>query len=124
MIAALADAKPAPAAAAAAGATGFSTGVWSITGDIRGYPLKDLCNLTVQANKIAGTCAAEGKTYDVTGTVDGESATFSHGGEYNGDALTLTYTGKLAADGSLTGSVDVDPMNASGTFSATKGEQK
>jgi hypothetical protein len=128
LIAALVDQKPAvtpaPAPAASSGTRPFTAGDWTITGDIQGYPLKDECAFAVQGSKITGTCKAQGKVYDVTGTIDGDKASFNHGGEYNGDALTLTYFGVMAADGSLSGAVNVDPMNASGTFTARKGDAK
>jgi para-nitrobenzyl esterase len=126
LIVALATQQPAPASApaAASGSHPFTAGDWTIAGDIQGYPLSDVCTLTVQGNKISGTCRSQGKFYDVTGTIDGEKVTFNHAGEYNGDALTLTYFGVMAADGSFSGAVNVDPMNASGTYTAKKGEAK
>ena len=87
-----------------------------------GYPLKETCNLIVQDNSLTGSCKGEGKAYEVTGAIEGAKIIFRHGGEYNGTALTDTYRGTLADDGVLRGSVDVDPLNASGTFTAKKTE--
>jgi len=126
LIAALAAQRPVPASAPASssGARAIGTGNWTITGDIQGYPLNEACVLTVQENRITGSCKGESKSHEVTGTVDGEKATFSHGGEYNGDPLTLTYSGTMSPDGSLSGTVNVDPMSVSGTFTARKAEAK
>jgi para-nitrobenzyl esterase len=109
---------PAPASTAASGARAMATGIWTITGDIQGYPLNMTCDLTIKEKAIAGSCKGEGKPYDATGSVDGANVTFKHGGEYNGAPLTLTYTGTMAADGSLSGTLNVDPMGVSGTFTA------
>lgn len=129
LITALAS-KPAAAAALPAAAAKTSTGmapkmtggVWTISGDIMGYPLKETCNLTVQGSSLTGSCKGEGKAYDVTGTSDGAKIVFKHGGEYQGTALTDTYKGTLSEDGVLSGSVDVDPMSVSGTFTAKKAD--
>ncbi|MGA2537746.1 MAG: carboxylesterase family protein [Terracidiphilus sp.] len=124
LIAALADKPPAPmhAAIVSAGSGVLTTGAWAISGDIQGYPLKEDCALTVQQSAVTGSCTTPEKTYAVTGTIDGGKVIFKHGGEYNGDALTLTYTGAMSPEGLLSGTVDVDPMNVSGTFSAKKAE--
>jgi hypothetical protein len=51
------------------------------------------------------------------------NVSFKHGGEFNGTGLTNLYTGTMSASGELAGKVEVDPMNASGTFTATKTTQ-
>ncbi len=130
MIAELANKPPAISVSSAAprastnSAAKITTGVWSISGDIMGFPLKEICNLNVQENSLTGSCKGESKAYDVTGTIDGTKIVFKHGGEFNGAALTNTYTGTMTDDGVLSGNVQVDPMNASGNFTAKKMEQK
>lgn len=124
LVASLATHKPdvAAAPASSSGGKAITTGAWTISGDIQGYPLNETCNLTVQDKAITGSCTGEGKSHDVTGTVDGGKVTFKHGGEYNDAPLTLTYTGMVSDEGVLRGVVDVDPMSASGTFTAKKAE--
>ncbi|MGA2849343.1 MAG: carboxylesterase family protein [Terracidiphilus sp.] len=118
---AIVPASPASASKASTGAVPtFTTGVWTISGDIMGYPIKETCNLNAQGNSLTGTCQGEGKAYDVTGSIDGAKIVFKHGGEYQGTALTSTFKAALSDDGVLNGSVDVDPMNVSGTFTAKK----
>jgi len=108
-------------------ATAFAadnSGVWTISGDIQGYDLAESCTFTQTADKIAGPCKIEGVMRDTTGTIDGKKITFSQPGEYNGQALTLTFTGFLDDKNVFRGSVDVQPLNVTGTFSLQKAEVK
>jgi hypothetical protein len=114
--------KPTSVPSPSTGVGAITSGVWTISGDIQGYPLHETCSLTVQNKVLSGSCKGEGKAYDVTGTTDGGYVTFKHGGEYNGSPLTMTYSGTVSDQGLLRGSVDVDPMNASGNFTAKKTE--
>jgi para-nitrobenzyl esterase len=124
LVAWLATHKPEVVAAPASstGSGTISTGIWTISGDIQGYPLNETCQLTVQDKAITGSCKGEGKPYNVTGAADGGKVSFKHGGEYNDAPLTLTYTGTVSDQGVVSGTVDVDPMGASGTFTAKKAE--
>ena len=104
--------------------SGELTGDWTITGEVQGTPINDACTLVHTDAKLAGTCMLGGKQYETTGSVDGKKVIFKHGGEYNGDPLTLTYSGAVADDGSIAGSIMVDPMNVDGSFSAKKAVAK
>ncbi len=97
-----------------------ATGEWTISGDVEGVAISEVCTLAQTATSLAGSCMGQGKKWDTAGTVEGKKLTFHHGGEYNGDALTLTYTGTVGDDGTLQGSIDVDPLNVGGVFSAKK----
>jgi len=96
------------------------TGDWTIAGEVQGVGVDEVCTFVQTDAKLAGSCELTGKKYDTTGSVDGKKVVFKHGGEYNGDPLTLTYTGVMADDGSLSGSIYVDPMAVDGSFSAKK----
>jgi len=96
------------------------SGDWTITGDVQGVGVTDLCTLIQTDAKLSGSCSMSGKKYDTTGSVDGKKITFKHGGEYQGDPLTLTYIGIIADDGSFSGAIGVDPMGVDGTFAAKK----
>lgn len=104
--------------------SGELSGDWTITGEVQGTPIDDACTLVHTDAKLTGTCMLGGKQYETTGSVDGKKVIFKHGGEYNGDPLTLTYSGAVADDGSIAGSIMVDPMNVDGSFSAKKSAKK
>ena len=96
-------------------------GTWTIKGSVQGVDYTDVCTLVQKDAAITGTCkGADEKTHDVTGTVATKTITFQHADTYQGDPLTLTYTGTIAEDGTMSGSVDVQPQNAGGDFTAKK----
>jgi hypothetical protein len=105
---------PAPAPAPDLNAT------WSLTGSVEGVTFMETCALVQADTKLSGTCKDDIATHDVTGTVAEKSVTFSHASQYEGQALTLSFAGHLDDTGALSGTVDVQPMGYSGTFSATK----
>ena len=109
-----------PAIAAAPGDVDL-TGTWSLTGDVAGTQVNETCTLMQKDTALSGSCDTSTGKYNTTGKIDGKTATFKHGGNYQGTDLTITYTGKLNADGSMTGTMDVDPFNVTGSFSAKKG---
>lgn len=96
-----------------------AAGKWTIDGDVQDYPIHDVCTLSGTDSKLTGTCTMEGHDRDTTGTFDGTTLTLKHAGEYQGQALTLTYKGKLQKDGTVSGDIDVQPLNYQGTFTAT-----
>lgn len=93
-------------------------GKWTFEGDVQGYPIHDVCTLSGPDTKLTGTCTMEGHDRETTGTFDGTTLTLKHPGEYQGQALTLTYTGKLQKDGTVSGDIDVQPLNYQGSFTA------
>lgn len=103
----------------AAGVTNL-TGQWTIHNNIAGNESDQECKLVQQDNAITGTCkSAEGKDLAVTGTVDGKKVTWKYESDFNGTPLTLTYTATLDESNKVSGTVEVDPFNVSGDFTAT-----
>lgn len=101
-------------------------GTWKLDGDVQGYPIHETCTLAGADSALTGTCVGE-KTVPATATRKDDVLTLTHAGEYQGQDLTLTFTGKLQADGSLAGTIDVQPLNYDGTFTAKRtddGSQK
>ena len=94
-------------------------GTWKISGDVQGYPINETCTLTGDDTALKGTCVGQ-KTYPATAVRKDDMVTLTHGGEYQGQDLTLTFTGKLQADGTLSGAIDVQPLNYDGTFTAKR----
>ncbi len=97
------------------------TGNWTLSGEVSGVTVNETCTLAQKATVLTGSCKTDTGNYDTTGKLDGKTATFKHGGTYQGTDLTITYTGKLNADGSMSGTMDVDPFNVTGSFNAKKG---
>ncbi len=98
-------------------------GIWKIDGDVQGHPVRETCTLAGDDTALTGTCVGE-KTVPATATRKDDIVKLTHAGEYQGQALMLTFTGKLQPDGSLHGSIDVQPLNYDGVFTATREAQK
>lgn len=111
-----------PALAAAPAADLDLSGTWTISGDVSGVGVDETCAVTQQDVVLTGSCDTASGKYDLKGKLDGKTATFSHGGKYQGSDFVMTFTGKVAADNTMTGTMDVDPFNVTGTFSAKKGD--
>jgi hypothetical protein len=95
------------------------TGQWTVHNSIAGNENDHSCTFVQTDNKITGTCkSAEGKDLPVTGSVDGNKVTWQYNTEYNGSPLTLVYTATLDDSGKIAGSVEVQPFNVSGDFTA------
>jgi hypothetical protein len=100
------------------------TGTWLISGDVQGVGVSETCIVTQATDgKLKGSCDVDGMgKYDATGSVTDKTVIITHPGTYQGQDLTLTYTGKINSDGGITGTIDVDPMAVTGSFSAKKSD--
>ncbi len=98
------------------------SGSWHVTGSVSDNPIDTTCTLTQKDNALTGACVrkADGKSVNATGSVKDQTIEWHYNSEYNGDPITVTYSGKLAKDGTISGSIVVDPYNAQGDFTATK----
>jgi hypothetical protein len=95
-------------------------GQWSIHQSIAGNESDQVCTFVQKDTAISGTCKSmEGKDLAVTGSVDGNKLTWKYDSEYNGSPLTLVYTATWDDSGKVAGSVEVQPFNVSGDFTAT-----
>ena len=100
-----------------------AAGSWKIDGDVQGHPIIETCKLSGPDDKLTGSCVGE-KTADATATFDGKTLTLKHPGEYQGQALTVTFAGKMQDVGTLSGTIDVEPLGYDGTFTAKRSETK
>jgi hypothetical protein len=98
------------------------TGTWEVQTEIMGNENMTVCTLTQDSNKVTGKCTVNGADQAVKGEITDQKVTFQHGGEYNGEALTIIYSGTFDSPTALTGEVNVQPFDVSGTFKAKKKE--
>lgn len=113
-------AAPPATPAAPATATADASGTWTLTGSVQDNPIAETCVFTQKAEALTGSCNTPEGTFATTGSVSGANVTFTHGGKYQGTDLTLTFTGTVAADGTMSGNIDVDPFQVSGDFKAQR----
>lgn len=104
----------------AAPASDSLVGPWQIKGDVMGNPVNELCTFTQADSVLSGNCKSEdGEASLLAGQVKDGKVTFWHGGDWDGQALTVVYTVTQSSPTELKGTIDVRPMNVSGTFTAT-----
>jgi hypothetical protein len=100
-------------------------GTWKITGDVMGNPLDQTCTLKQADTTLTGTCTGpQGEALPVTGAVKDGKVTFKYPSDYQGTALTIVFTGTFAAPKQLKGSIEVQPMGVTGTFTAAPAPAK
>ena len=95
------------------------TGKWSVHRNISGNEGDSSCSFTQTDKTFTGSCKSEDRETDVKGTVDGNKVSWTFNTDYQGTPLTVTYTGTLDDSGKITGTVDIQPYNVSGDFTAT-----
>jgi len=100
-------------------------GVWQVDGSVAGYTVNRTCKFKQDGNKLSGTCQnsadkADDKILVLTGGVKDKTVTWKYDADWNGSTLTATYTGAWDGDAGMTGTIDVQPVNAAGTFTAKR----
>jgi hypothetical protein len=96
------------------------SGTWKIDADFEGSPRTIVCTLRQESGKLAGSCKTDEGDREVTGEVSGQKVTWKHKAEYNGEPLMLTYAGTVESPSQIKGTIDVQPMAITGTFTAAK----
>ena len=107
-----------------AGATGI-TGRWLTQTEVQGIAVNETCDL-VQSDDgaLSGTCETSGGTFKISGKVSGTGVNFTHPARYGGEDGTVSFFGKLDDPASISGSLDLQPLNAGGTFAMKKQPSK
>jgi hypothetical protein len=101
------------------------SGAWQISGDVMGNPLNQTCTIKQTGATLSGTCTGgTGEKLDLTGEVKDGKVVFRYKNDYQGTALTIVYTTTTASAKQLKGTVDVQPMGISGTFTAAPAPAK
>jgi enterochelin esterase family protein len=93
------------------------SGKWKLNVSIQNRSFDQDCSFTQKNNTLDGICNGEQGPVKIQGTVEEQKVTFSGQTEFNGAPVTLKFYGTLA-DNKVTGSVLVDPLAASGDFTA------
>jgi hypothetical protein len=97
------------------------SGTWKVEGTVAGYDVHRVCSFKQDGKALSGTCQeADQKPIPFTGNIKDKTVTWQYDVEFNGSTLTATYTGDWDGDSAITGAIDVQPVNAAGTFTAKK----
>lgn len=97
------------------------TGTWTTQTEVQGIAVNETCALKQSAEGVlSGTCDTPGGKFAVTGKNNGGNVTFSHPAAYQGEDMTVSFFGKVDSPSSITGSIDMQPINAGGAFAMKK----
>ncbi len=109
------------AASALAQAAPDITGTWTTQTEVQGIAVNETCDLHQAADGVlSGTCDTAVGKYKISGKINGNSVTFSHPAAYQGEDMTVSFFGKVDSSTSISGSIDMQPLNAGGAFAMTK----
>jgi hypothetical protein len=100
-------------------ATPSISGSYKVHLSVSGSEYDADCTFTQTDQQLTGTCKGDGGNNTLKRSVDGSKATWKYDIDYNGMQLTLVYTGTIADSGKIEGDVDVQPVGAQGSFTAT-----
>ena len=99
-------------------------GSWKISVSVAGTQAEMNCTFKQEEAKLSGTCGGASGEFEAAGEVKDKEIDFRHNSAYNGETLSLYYKGTLESDGTIKGSIVVQPMQIEGTFVAAKQEKK
>lgn len=89
--------------------------------EVQGIAVNETCHMVQSTDgKLTGTCETSGGTFKLTGTVNGTAVNFTHPAAYGGEDSTVSFFGKLDDETSISGSLDLQPLNAGGSFAMKK----
>jgi hypothetical protein len=95
-------------------------GNWKVSANISGNASEQTCTFTQKEADLTGTCSGERGSVMITGKVDGKAVNWQFDTQYEGQTLTVYYAGTLETPEKIVGTVNVQPMNVSGEFTATQ----
>ena len=96
------------------------TGNWTVHTSIAGNENDQPCKFVQSGSKLTGTCKGQAGDVEIVGAIDGNKVSWKYNSEYQGTPLTVRFAATLDGSEKIRGTVDVDPFNASGEFTATQ----
>jgi hypothetical protein len=112
-------------ALAAPAAADSLPGTWKLSGDVMGNPVNTTCTIKQAGATLSGSCTNDsGNPFAITGEVKDGKFTFKYASDYQGQPLTIVHTGTIASPTQLKGTIEVQPMGVTGTFTATPAPAK
>jgi hypothetical protein len=95
-------------------------GNWKVSANVSGNASESTCTFSQKDADLTGTCKGERGDVTITGKVDGKTVSWQFDTQYEGQTLTVYYSGTLDSSEKIAGSINVQPMNVSGEFTAAR----
>jgi hypothetical protein len=96
------------------------SGTWTVHADVSGNQSESTCTFTQKDAELSGSCTSDRGTVMITGKVEGKTVSWQFDTPYEGQTLTVYYSGTPQSADKMAGTINVQPMNVSGEFTATK----
>ncbi len=97
------------------------SGTWTTQTEVQGIAVNETCVIAETADGIlSGTCDTSGGVFKITGKVTDKRVTFTHPAFYQAQDMTVSFFGTLDEPTSISGSIDMQPINAGGSFAMKK----
>ncbi len=96
-------------------------GTWTTQTEVQGIAVNETCVIAETPDgALSGTCDTSGGKFNLTGKVTENKVNFSHPSAYQGEDGTVSFFGTLDDPTSISGSIDMQPLNAGGAFAMKK----
>ena len=95
-------------------------GTWTVRADVSGNQSESTCTFTQKEADLTASCTSDRGTLMLTGKVEGKTVSWQFDTQYEGQTLTVYYSGTAQSAEKIAGTINVQPMNVSGEFTATK----
>ena len=95
-------------------------GTWTVSANISGNASEQSCTFTQKDADLTGSCKSDRGSVTIAGKVEAKTVSWQFDTPYEGQTLTVYYSGTLESPEKISGSVNVQPMNVGGEFTATK----
>ena len=94
------------------------TGTWQVKGDVVGNAIDHPCTFQQSGTALTGSCVQSGVSFPIKGEVKDGRVTFQYTSDYDGQAITIVFSGTLASATELKGTINVQPFDVGGEFTA------
>ena len=98
------------------------SGTWQVKGDVVGNAIDHPCTFQQSGTALSGSCA-EG-ALPIKGEVKEGKVTFQYASVYDGQAITVVFSGTLVSATELKGTINVQPFDVGGEFTAAPAPAK
>jgi hypothetical protein len=97
------------------------SGTWTTQTEVQGIAVNETCVIAETADGVlSGTCDTSGGKFPISGKVTDKRVTFTHPAMYQAQDMTVSFFGTLDEPTSISGSIDMQPINAGGAFAMKK----
>ncbi len=84
-----------------------------------GNPVNTVCTIKQAGATLSGSCSNDqGGPYALTGDLKDGKFSFKYAIDYQGQPLTIVHSGTFASSAQFKGTIEVQPMGVTGTFTA------